>query len=73
MSAAHPPTPAANRNRRQYRRNDSAFSVSLDSKPFMSDRLISAPTEREAWDEFFDNYDLDPENIDVEVECIGEE
>ena len=35
--------------------------------------IISAPTEREAWDEFFDNYDLDPENIDVEVECIGEE
>lgn len=35
--------------------------------------IISAPTEQEAWDEFFDNFDLDPENIDVEVECIGEE
>ena len=35
--------------------------------------IISAPTEQEAWDEFFDNYDLDPENIDVEVECLGEE
>ena len=32
---------------------------------------ISAPTEEEAWDELFHEYDLDPDNIDIEVECLG--
>ena len=33
--------------------------------------VISAPTEEEAWDELFHQYNLDPENVDIEVECLG--
>lgn len=33
---------------------------------------ISAPTEEDAWDELFHQYDLDPEDVEIEVECIGE-
>ena len=35
--------------------------------------LISAPTESDAWDELINEYDVDPENLEIEVECIGEE
>ena len=35
--------------------------------------VIKAPTEQEAWDKLFDEYYLDPEDIEIEVECLGEE
>lgn len=35
--------------------------------------VVEAPTEEDAWDELFHNYDLDPDNVEIEVECIGEE
>ena len=35
--------------------------------------VISAPTEEEAWDELFHEYDLDPDNVDIEIECLGDD
>ena len=32
---------------------------------------ISAPTEEEAWDELFHQYDIDPDYIEIECECLG--
>ncbi len=34
--------------------------------------VISAPTEEDAWDELFHQYDIDPNNVEISVECIGE-
>lgn len=34
--------------------------------------VISAPTEEDAWDELFHQYDIDPDNVEISVECIGE-
>ena len=33
--------------------------------------VISAPTEEEAWDELFHQTGIDPENVEVDVECLG--
>lgn len=36
--------------------------------------VISAPTESDAWDRLFDEYyTVDPEDVEIEVECLGEE
>lgn len=34
--------------------------------------VISAPTEEDAWDELFHQYDIDPDNVEISVECIGD-
>ena len=34
--------------------------------------VVSAPTEQEAWDKFIDEHYIDPENVEIEVECIGD-
>ena len=35
--------------------------------------IISAPTEKEAWERLFDEYyTVDPEDVEIDVECIGE-
>jgi len=34
--------------------------------------VVDAPTEEEAWDELFHDHGLDPDSVDIEVECIGE-
>ena len=35
--------------------------------------VIKAPTESDAWDKFIDEHYIDPEDIEIEVECLGEE
>ena len=35
--------------------------------------VIKAPTEPDAWDELFHEYEIDPEDVEIEVECLGEE
>ena len=34
--------------------------------------IISAPTEEDAWDELFHQYDIDPDNVEISVECISD-
>lgn len=34
--------------------------------------VISAPTEEDAWDELFHQYDIEPDNVEISVECIGD-
>ena len=35
--------------------------------------IVHAPTEQDAWDELFHEYEIDPEDVEIEVECLGEE